>query len=263
MTRSTILLFIALAVSAFGQAFPGTAAYQAAFLKPAAAGGVPANLVGWWKLNDGSGTSAADATGNGNTGTRQGHTAWGTGPNGNGDLVLDGTGDYVDIANETQFDFDRDEAFSVSCWVKANSSIAGTVSILGKIQTSGNQPGYEIVYDTDNARVKFQLLQANGAAFLQSVSTPNSVPVNTWKLVTATYDASSTVAGCKIYINGSLDVAGTAGGPLTDTILYNEPFQIGKGSSGATFYGEIDDARVYSVELTSGEVSALNSGGAQ
>jgi hypothetical protein len=39
MMRSTILLLLALTVSAFGQAFPGTAAYQAAFLKPAAAGG--------------------------------------------------------------------------------------------------------------------------------------------------------------------------------------------------------------------------------
>jgi lysophospholipase L1-like esterase len=36
MMRSTILLLLALTVSAFGQAFPGSAAYQAAFLKPAA-----------------------------------------------------------------------------------------------------------------------------------------------------------------------------------------------------------------------------------
>jgi hypothetical protein len=41
MMRSTILLLLALTVSAFGQAFPGTAAYQAAFLKPAAGGGSP------------------------------------------------------------------------------------------------------------------------------------------------------------------------------------------------------------------------------
>jgi hypothetical protein len=40
--RSTFLLFIALTVSVFGQAFPGTAAYQAAFLKPVAGGGSPA-----------------------------------------------------------------------------------------------------------------------------------------------------------------------------------------------------------------------------
>jgi hypothetical protein len=42
MMRSTILLFLALAVSAFGQAFPGSAPYQAAFLKSTAAGGSPA-----------------------------------------------------------------------------------------------------------------------------------------------------------------------------------------------------------------------------
>jgi hypothetical protein len=32
---------------------------------------VTSGLVGWWKLDDGSGTNAADATGNGNTGTLQ------------------------------------------------------------------------------------------------------------------------------------------------------------------------------------------------
>jgi hypothetical protein len=35
----SLILFFALTVSVFGQAFPGTAAYQAAFLKPAAGGG--------------------------------------------------------------------------------------------------------------------------------------------------------------------------------------------------------------------------------
>jgi hypothetical protein len=45
MMRSTILLLLTLTVSAFGQAFPGTAAYQAAFLKPAAGGGGGPTLV--------------------------------------------------------------------------------------------------------------------------------------------------------------------------------------------------------------------------
>jgi hypothetical protein len=53
--RSTILLFLALAVSAFGQAFPGTSAYQAAFLKPAAGGGGCTTLAG-----DFSGSYIAD-----------------------------------------------------------------------------------------------------------------------------------------------------------------------------------------------------------
>jgi hypothetical protein len=30
---------------------------------------VPGSLVGWWKFDEGSGTTAADATGNGSTGT--------------------------------------------------------------------------------------------------------------------------------------------------------------------------------------------------
>jgi hypothetical protein len=33
------------------------------------AGNTTNGLIGWWKLTDGSGTSAADSSGNGNTGT--------------------------------------------------------------------------------------------------------------------------------------------------------------------------------------------------
>ncbi len=35
-----------------------------------------AELVGWWKLDEGSGTTAFDSSGNGNDGTLQGAPAW-------------------------------------------------------------------------------------------------------------------------------------------------------------------------------------------
>jgi hypothetical protein len=61
--RSTILLFLALAVSAFGQAFPGSAAYQAAFFKPAAAvGGGGSDLVSPYAYWANTNISGADGT---------------------------------------------------------------------------------------------------------------------------------------------------------------------------------------------------------
>ena len=36
-------------------------------------------LVGWWNFDEGSGTSAADSSGNGNTGTTDGAPTWTTG----------------------------------------------------------------------------------------------------------------------------------------------------------------------------------------
>ncbi|MEA3226968.1 MAG: hypothetical protein U9Q07_13540, partial [Planctomycetota bacterium] len=42
------------------------------------------SLVGWWKFDEGSGTSAADSSGRGNHGTLEGSAAWDAGNFGNG-----------------------------------------------------------------------------------------------------------------------------------------------------------------------------------
>ncbi|MHC4582445.1 MAG: hypothetical protein ACYS14_13400, partial [Planctomycetota bacterium] len=54
-----------------------------------------ADLVGWWKLDDGSGTTAIDSSDSGNDGTLQGDPQWVAGKVG-GALECDG-GDYVDV----------------------------------------------------------------------------------------------------------------------------------------------------------------------
>ena len=41
------------------------------------------SLVGWWKLDEGSGTTAADSSGHGNDGTLEGSAAWDAGMFGN------------------------------------------------------------------------------------------------------------------------------------------------------------------------------------
>jgi hypothetical protein len=61
--RFPILLLFALTVSVFGQAFPGTAVYQAAFLKPAAAVGASYTTNTWMSsVTGGSESSVASIT---------------------------------------------------------------------------------------------------------------------------------------------------------------------------------------------------------
>src|ERR1019366_5109600 len=60
-------------------------------------GNTTTGLVGWWKLDDGSGTSAADSSGTGNTGTLTNGPAWTTGGMNNGALSFNGTNSYVSI----------------------------------------------------------------------------------------------------------------------------------------------------------------------
>ena len=57
--------------------------------------GVRADLVGWWRLDDGSGTTAIDSSGSGNDGTLNGDPKWVAGKVG-GALEMDG-GDFVEV----------------------------------------------------------------------------------------------------------------------------------------------------------------------
>lgn len=61
-------------------------------------GGPTTNLVGWWELTDGSGTSAADSSGNGDTGTLDGSPTWATtGPYNGGGVTFNGTAQYISV----------------------------------------------------------------------------------------------------------------------------------------------------------------------
>ena len=81
-----------------------------------------ADLVGWWRLDDGSGTTAADSSGNGNDGTIQGDPQWVAGKVG-GALEFDGDGDYVDCGNDAVFDIT--EEITLSVWINANDILNG------------------------------------------------------------------------------------------------------------------------------------------
>ncbi len=88
-----------------------------------------AELVGWWKLDDGSGTTAIDSSGNGNHGTLINSPEWQTaGDNvkvGSSalefDFPTDGSttsSDYVDCGNKPEFDIT--DNITLALWVKSD-----------------------------------------------------------------------------------------------------------------------------------------------
>src|SRR5438045_502866 len=58
---------------------------------------VPAGLLGYWALDDGTGTTATDSSGNDRTGTLTNGPIWTTGIIGPSALSCDGADDYVAI----------------------------------------------------------------------------------------------------------------------------------------------------------------------
>ena len=63
----------------------------------------PSGLAGAWGFNEGSGTTTADASGNGNTATLVNGPTWVAGKYGNG-LSFDGANDNLTVANSTSLE---------------------------------------------------------------------------------------------------------------------------------------------------------------
>jgi len=107
-----------------------------------------ADLVGHWKLDEGSGTVAADATGNGHDGTLNGDPQWVDGYFG-GALDLDGQGDEVEVPYSP--DLNPEDSFSISAWANLAADGAGHRAVI----SCRNEPpvaGY-IIYATPGQRL--------------------------------------------------------------------------------------------------------------
>jgi regulation of enolase protein 1 (concanavalin A-like superfamily) len=203
---------------------------------------VDPNLVGWWKLDEGSGTIAYDSSSYFNDGTLRNGPQWVAGRIG-GALDLDGTNDYVDCGNSEVFDIT--EQITLSVWVKPEA--AGNNAhqhYLGK----GNN-AYCIKHNSwNNLEVVIYIGGWKVATF------PLDDSYNgLWYHFAGTYDGSQ----IKLYINGAL-IATTDQTGAINTNTNNA--QIGTRDGGQWFYnGVIDDARIYNRALSDDEIKKLGS----
>src|SRR6266700_2798035 len=196
------------------------------------------SLVGYWKLDEGSGTTTADASGNSHTGTLQGSASWATGQEGPSSISLNGSGAYVDIPNAV---VNTTQSYTVATWIKLNS--------LGGYQTfvsiDGSQiSGFYLQLRGDTGKFAFTALTSDSTSANTDFASSTSAPVTgVWYHLTGVYDASAQTL--TLYVNGSLQqtVSHTSSWQATgDT-------EIGRGKYSGNpvdfVNGQIDDARLY------------------
>ena len=104
-------------------------------------------LVGYWKFDEGTGTSAADSSGHGNNGTLTSGPTWSASPT--NDIIFtnpyalsfDGADDYVSAGSSATLN--PSNAITLSAWVYPNStSVAG--GIISNSLASTNFNGYNL-----------------------------------------------------------------------------------------------------------------------
>jgi type II secretory pathway pseudopilin PulG len=202
-------------------------------------------LVGYWPFDEGNGTSAADASGNGNAGTLMNGPAWQAGSNCKvgGCLSLDGADDYVNAGNSNSL---MPASLTVMGWMRLGAGENGNWMFINR--APGGTPGSYYIYADAPTIAEWSIFSNAGAR--RDVVGP--ISKNEWYHIAGTTDASSQVQ--KIYINGILQGQQVAVplGSNTSTVLFGS-----YGGGGYYLNGTIDDIRVYNRVLSEAEVQAI------
>ena len=205
-------------------------------------------LRAFYRFEESSGTTTADASGNNLTGTLLNGPQWVPGKLGQYALNFDGSNDRVDLGNPALLQFTG--ALTVAAWVWP-VSLSDNGRIITKGGGSGNR-GWSL--NVENSGVwAFQIASSSTALASLQVG---SVPLNTWTHVAGVYDPSGTPS-MKLYTNGVLAATLTTGVPAAQ---YNSGMNvsIGARADGTTRWnGRIDEVRLYARALSAAEVATL------
>ena len=168
---------------------------------------------------------------------------------------------YITLANESNFDFERTDPFSIAFWVNMGNNTNKMLMCKGDDPYSaGTTSGISIWTQADWLDVN---INASSSQFIRVRTAIASIEDSTWHHVTVAYDGSSAASGLTIYYDGVSQSLSTVSDTLTSSsILNNYPFLIGDSGAGSRDWtGKLDDLRIYDRELTQGEVNIIYNGG--
>jgi len=215
---------------------------------------VSAELVGQWKLDDGVGTTAMDASGKGNHGTLEDDPTF---VDGKFVLALAFEGSRVTIPASDSLTADLFQgSFTMSAWInpKRTGNTWQQVFRAWKENNSSN----DTLFINNDGRLSWRGRVNAAWAGGMCETAPGVVPANDWTHVAVTGDETN----FRVYVNGA--VSQESAFQTTDGT--NVTYYIGgdPGSTGESYSGIVDDLRVYNHALTEEDVAAsmLNQGGA-
>ncbi|MEC0226310.1 LamG-like jellyroll fold domain-containing protein [Paenibacillus alba] len=211
-------------------------------------------------------SNTLDASGNGNNGTVKNTLTYTAGTV--GDQAIDTTqGGYVNIADynnsNSKFRFGAAQDFTVSFWMKANSSVIGTADstiVSNKDWSGGANQGWEIgVY---NHYLTWNYKGASLARMdLHKSSLNNSSPVqlivddNQWHHIVVAHNRTGNAA---FYMDNVLKktISIIGAGTIDPAALLNLNIGV-DGTQKIPFKGQLDDFRIFTKALNNDEVQLL------
>ncbi len=211
-----------------------------------------AELVGWWKLDDGSGTIAQDSSVNGNHGTLQGDPEWTDGQI-DGGLNLDGDGDYIELPIGSVIASLTDSTFAI--WVNYSGEGGGWQRILDFGTGTAN---YIYLCPSDGIDGSMHAAITAGQGLWTDLVAPTGALPTGWHHVALVIDGNA--MNMKILLDGeivaeisTLYVLGDLGNTTQNWLgrsQYADPY----------FNGTLDELRIYDQALSPAAIQKIMRG---
>ncbi len=211
--------------------------------------------LAYWQLDESTGMTAIDSSGNGNDATYMGGFTLGVPGVISGDsaVKLDGNTGYVNAGNK--FEFAGVVPFTVEAWIQPNVVDAAFRGVLSNEPASGaGKEGY-VIYLQADAGIGYDRYQMGASTPLRAL---NQVEATTtaWYHVVGVYEGGAGTSSMSLYVNGAV----VASAPTALAIQVGTcPFAIGAthcAIMGASSFlqGSIDEVAVYGSALPASRI---------
>jgi len=201
--------------------------------------------IAWWRLGESSGTTAADATGNGHDGLYESSPTLGVGGaianDTNTAVTFQGTQDvFINDALDAAYNV---PSLSVELWLKTTS--VDQMGIIGRWNNNNGMVQYRIRMINGVPVWQVQTLTAGFCGGGLVVTATSAINDGAYHHVVATFDA--TTHASQLFLDGAENASGTANGTSLCDVPSFAIFRIAAVplSSDSDFQGTLDEVALY------------------
>jgi len=210
-----------------------------------------ADVIGHWKFDEGTGTTATDSSGNGNDGTIT-SPSWTSGVHG-GAIQFNGSSTVVNFGEGPSLDGTVD--FTVAAWIKTTATATGVIIQQRDADSNGWYGQYQLRMNGDGT-LSFYVYNAwNGYQF--NFKTTQTVNDGLWHHVAAVRDGTEG----RIYIDGGIAASEDRG----ELYALKDYITVAVGSNirgnNQYFNGVIDDVYLLNEALDTNDIIGLMDAG--
>ena len=248
MRRAVLLLLVALAMSGCGAATVASTAAPSTAPKSYSATVLADGPAAYWRMDETTGTTMADATGKGNNGAFAGTYTLGQpgaiAADGSSAVAFDGQSGAASAPSSASLQLNT---VSIELWIKKRAETEYGVYVAKNVAV-GDGAGsgwFQLLNSHHDGRLEFRVTSDLEPALVST----STLALNTWYYVVATYDG--TVA--KLFVNGKLDASLEVTATPKQTA---DPVFLGRRADGLFNNAVLDEVAIYPAALSADRTAA-------